>query len=45
MPVLRDNAGNWIFDRRNQCPGRQVRPNAEMKRAKARWQQGLSGRK
>ncbi|HUX01366.1 MAG: glycoside hydrolase family 172 protein [Phycisphaerae bacterium] len=37
MPVLRDNLGNWLYDRRNQCPGKRVRVTAEMKRLKARW--------
>ena len=22
MPVLRDNQGNWIYDKKNQCPGK-----------------------
>ena len=37
MPVLRDNKGSWLYDRRNQCPGKRVPVNAEMKRMKARW--------
>ena len=37
MPVLRDNKGNWMFDRRNQCPGKRVPVNAERKRMKKRW--------
>jgi hypothetical protein len=36
MPVLRDNQGNWLYDKKNQCPGRPVRVNAEMKRMKKR---------
>ena len=36
MPVLRDNQGNWLYDKRNQCPGRRVRLTAEMKKMKAR---------
>ena len=36
MPVLRDNQGNWLYDEKNQCPGRIIRPNAEMKQMKAK---------
>ena len=37
MPVLRDNKGKWLFDKRNQCPGKKVPLNAEMKKMKAQW--------
>jgi hypothetical protein len=37
LPVLRDNRGNWLNDKKRQCPGKTVVPNAEMKRLKARW--------
>lgn len=37
MPVLRNNQGNWLDDKKNQCPGKPVRVNAEMKRLKANW--------
>ncbi len=37
MPVLRDNQGNWLYDKRNQCPGRPVRVTAEMRRMKTAW--------
>ncbi len=37
MPVLRDNKGGWIRDSKNQCPSKQIEPNAEMKRMKKRW--------
>ena len=37
MPVLRDNQGNWLYDKKNQCPGKPVAVNAEMKRMKAKW--------
>jgi len=37
MPILRDNCGNWLYDRTNQCPGRKVKPNPEMLRMKKRW--------
>jgi hypothetical protein len=37
MPVLQDAQGNWLYDRRNQCPGKPITPNAEMKRMKAKW--------
>ena len=36
MPVLRDNQGNWLHDKRNQCPGKPVKRTAEMRRMKAR---------
>ena len=36
MPVLRDNQGNWLYDKKNQCPGRAVRATDEMRRMKAR---------
>ncbi len=35
MPVLADNQGNWIFDKKNQCPGKKIKLNTEMKRMKA----------
>ncbi len=37
MPVLQDNQGRWLTDKRNQCPGPRVEPTAQMKRLKARW--------
>ncbi len=37
LPVLRDNAGRWLHDKKNQCPGKRIAPNAEMKKMKARW--------
>ena len=37
MPVLRDNQGHWLYDKKNQCPGKPVTPNAEMKKMKAGW--------
>ena len=37
MPVLQDSQGNWLFDKRNQCPGKAIEPNAEMKKMKRRW--------
>ena len=37
MPVLRDNQGNWIYDKKNQCPGKKIKPNAEMLRMKKLW--------
>ncbi len=37
MPVLRDNQGNWLHDKKNQCPGKKIVLNAEMKRMKAKW--------
>jgi hypothetical protein len=37
MPVLRDNQGNWLYDEGNQCPGKSVELNDEMREMKARW--------
>ncbi|MAE62196.1 MAG: hypothetical protein CMJ49_12680 [Planctomycetaceae bacterium] len=37
MPVMLDSQGNWIMDPRNQCPGRPIKLNAEMKRMKQAW--------
>ncbi|MCE5326356.1 MAG: DUF2961 domain-containing protein [Planctomycetaceae bacterium] len=37
MPVKRDVAGNWIIDKKAQCPGKPVKLNAEMKAMKKKW--------
>jgi hypothetical protein len=37
LPVLRDNTGKWLQDKRRQCPGKAIPLNAEMKRMKAQW--------
>lgn len=37
MPVLRDNRGHWLEDKRNQCPGKTVRLTDEMRKLKAQW--------
>jgi hypothetical protein len=37
LPVLRDNQGRWLYDKRNQIPGPRVPLNAEMKRMKQKW--------
>ena len=37
MPVLRDNLGRWLFDKKNQCPGNLIKLNPEMKKMKAVW--------
>ena len=37
MPVLRDNQGNWLYDRKNQTAGKPIAKNAEMRRFKAKW--------
>jgi len=37
MPVLRDNLGRWLFDKKNQYPGKPIKLNSEMKKMKARW--------
>jgi hypothetical protein len=37
MPVLQDNQGNWLYDKRNQCPGAPVKVNVEMRAMKKQW--------
>ena len=37
LPVLRDNQGHWLHDKKRQCPGKTISLNAEMKKAKSRW--------
>jgi len=37
MPVLRDNQGRWLYDRKNQCPGPAIKLNAEMQKNKKEW--------
>lgn len=37
MPVLRDNQGRWLYDRKNQCPGRKIALNPEMRKMKREW--------
>jgi len=36
-PVLRDNQGTWLHDPANQCPGKPVVLNDEMREMKKRW--------
>ncbi|OGV65410.1 MAG: hypothetical protein A3K18_32350 [Lentisphaerae bacterium RIFOXYA12_64_32] len=37
LPVLRDNQGKWLYDKANQCPGKPVKLNREMRQMKADW--------
>jgi hypothetical protein len=37
MSVLRDNRGNWLYDKRNQTTSKQVKANREMQLTKRRW--------
>jgi hypothetical protein len=37
MPVMRDNHGNWRFDRGGQCTSRRIPLSPEMRAAKAGW--------
>ncbi len=37
MPVLRDNQGRWLYDKRNQTTPHVIKPNKEMRAMKARW--------
>ena len=41
MPVLCDNKGNWLIDKSNQCPGKPVKLNAEMRRMKKQWEKKM----
>ena len=36
MPVLRDNMGNWIYDKKNQTTSRRIKPNRQMLAAKVK---------
>jgi hypothetical protein len=37
LPPLRDNQGHWLFEKKNQIPGKRVKSNDEMKKRKTRW--------
>ena len=37
MPVLQDNQGQWLYDEANQCPGKPIELNDEMRQMKAQW--------
>ncbi len=37
MPVLRDNQGRWLYDKKNQTTSRAIVPNAEMLEMKKKW--------
>lgn len=37
MPVLRDNQGRWLYEKKNQTTSRVVKPNREMLAAKKKW--------
>ncbi|MCP4645713.1 MAG: DUF2961 domain-containing protein [bacterium] len=37
LPVLRDNQGNWINDKKRQTTSRVIKPNKEMVAMKKRW--------
>ena len=37
LPVLRDNQGRWIHDKKRQCPGKPVQVTDEMQRLKQQW--------
>lgn len=34
MPVLRNNQDKWLYDKKNQCPGKRVKITAEMRKMK-----------
>ena len=42
MAVLRDNQGNWLYDKKNQCTSRTIKPNKEMLASKAKWRRKTS---
>ena len=35
--VIRDNQGEWLYDKKNQVPAKKVVPNQEMQRMKTKW--------
>lgn len=37
LPVLRDNMGRWLFDAKNQCPGKPLATTPEMAAMNAAW--------
>jgi len=37
MPVLRDNKGQWLYDRASQITSRRIRLNREMRAMKKKW--------
>ncbi len=37
QPVRRTAQGDWLIEKSNQCPGRPIKLNAEMKRQKKEW--------
>jgi len=37
MPVLRDNQGHWLYDKKNQTTSRVIKPNPEMRAMKKKW--------
>jgi len=37
MPILRDNQGNWLQERRSQITSRAIKPNREMLAMKRKW--------
>jgi hypothetical protein len=43
MPVLRDNQGKWLYDPKNQCPGKPVEMTDEMREMKRKWAEKHGG--
>ena len=39
MPVLQDNQGNWLYDKKNQTTSNIIKPNREMLYTKKKWKQ------
>jgi len=39
LPILRDEDGNWLIDPGNQCPGKLVPLNDEMREMKRKWEE------
>ncbi len=44
LPVLRDNQGNWLYDRKNQIIPQKIKLTGEMKQLKARWAKKQKGK-
>ena len=42
LPVLQDNQGNWLYDKRNQCPGKQIERESESRGKSATVRKALA---
>ena len=44
LAVLRDNQGNWLYDKKNQITPQKIKLTGEMKQLKARWAKKQKGK-